>query len=38
VSIYPRDAGDAEALMRHADAAMYQAKNAGRGRVRVFER
>ena len=37
VSIYPRDAEDAEALMRHADAAMYQAKNAGRGRVRVFE-
>jgi diguanylate cyclase (GGDEF)-like protein len=37
VSIYPRDAEDAEALMRHADAAMYQAKNAGRGTVRVFE-
>jgi diguanylate cyclase (GGDEF)-like protein len=38
VSIFPRDAEDAEALMRHADAAMYQAKNAGRGRVQVFER
>jgi diguanylate cyclase (GGDEF)-like protein/PAS domain S-box-containing protein len=38
VSIFPRDAEDAEALMRHADAAMYQAKSAGRGRVRVFER
>ena len=31
VSIYPRDALDADALHRHADAAMYQAKSAGGG-------
>ena len=33
VSIYPRDALDADALHRHADAAMYQAKSAGAGMV-----
>ena len=36
VSIYPRDATDGESLLRHADAAMYQAKGAGRGRISVY--
>ena len=30
VSLFPRDAGDADALLRHSDTAMYQAKRAGR--------
>jgi diguanylate cyclase (GGDEF)-like protein len=33
ISQYPRDGDDAEALIRLADAAMYQAKQAGPGRV-----
>jgi diguanylate cyclase (GGDEF)-like protein/PAS domain S-box-containing protein len=33
ISIYPRDAGDTEALLTHADVAMYQAKAAGGGRL-----
>ena len=37
VSIYPRDATDGESLLRHADAAMYKAKGAGRGRISVYE-
>lgn len=36
VSILPDDAGDARDLMRHADAAMYAAKQAGRSCYRVF--
>ncbi len=35
VALAPRDAGDAQTLMCHADAAMYAAKAAGRGRVRL---
>ena len=33
VASYPRDAGEAEALVGAADAALYRAKNAGRNKV-----
>jgi diguanylate cyclase (GGDEF)-like protein/PAS domain S-box-containing protein len=36
ISLFPRDAEDAEALLKHADAAMYQAKAAGRSEVVVY--
>jgi diguanylate cyclase (GGDEF)-like protein/PAS domain S-box-containing protein len=32
ISLFPFDGVDAEALMKQADAAMYQAKHAGKGR------
>ena len=35
IAIAPQSGQDAEALIRHADAAMYAAKDAGRGAVRV---
>ncbi len=38
VSLYPTDAADTEALMRHADAAMYRAKAAGGGRLSFHQR
>jgi diguanylate cyclase (GGDEF)-like protein/PAS domain S-box-containing protein len=38
VSLYPDDADDTEALLRHADAAMYLAKGAGGGRIAFHER
>lgn len=31
ISMYPRDASEASALLKCADAAMYKAKNAGKG-------
>jgi len=37
VTFYPRDAADAEQLMRHADQAMYIAKQGGKNRYHVFD-
>ncbi|HEX2232861.1 MAG TPA: EAL domain-containing protein [Thermoleophilaceae bacterium] len=36
VSLFPRDAGDADELLRHADAAMYQAKRNARAGFAVY--
>ena len=35
-AVYPLDDSDAEALLRHADSAMYAAKQAGRNGYRLF--
>ena len=37
IAFYPQDAGTAEAVVAHADAAMYVAKQRGRGNVQYFE-
>ncbi len=37
VSIFPEDGADAETLIKHADTAMYQAKENGRQGYRFFE-
>ncbi|MBY0243083.1 MAG: EAL domain-containing protein [Burkholderiaceae bacterium] len=34
---YPDDNGDADTLLRHAEQAMYQAKQEGRGRYQLFD-
>jgi len=36
VSIYPDDAEDEDALLRHADSAMYEAKGLGRGNFVIY--
>ena len=36
IGVFPDDSADLEALYRHADAAMYQAKQDGRNRYRFF--
>jgi diguanylate cyclase (GGDEF)-like protein/PAS domain S-box-containing protein len=36
ISLFPRDAADADELLRHADASMYAAKAAGRNGVTVY--
>ena len=37
VSIYPLDDEDADTLMRHADQAMYQAKQSGKNRFDIYD-
>ncbi|WPL15175.1 Cyclic di-GMP phosphodiesterase Gmr [Thiorhodovibrio winogradskyi] len=37
ISLFPQDGEDAEALLAHADLAMYQAKALGRGRHAFYE-
>ena len=36
ISIYPRDGTDVSTLRRNADAAMYEAKRAGKDRIRFY--
>jgi len=36
VSVYPEDGSDGETLLKHADAAMYRAKELGRGQVHFY--
>ncbi|MBK7002287.1 MAG: EAL domain-containing protein [Rhodoferax sp.] len=37
VTLYPKDGVDADLLLRHADQAMYQAKQAGKNRYHLFD-
>ncbi len=37
VSLYPRDGRDSETLIKHADAALYHAKNKGRNQYQFFD-
>ncbi len=37
VTLYPQDGSDADLLMRHADQAMYIAKQAGKNRYHLFD-
>jgi diguanylate cyclase (GGDEF)-like protein len=36
ISLFPADGQDAEALLKHADSAMYLAKERGRGNYQFF--
>ncbi len=37
VTLFPQDGSDADTLLRHADQAMYQAKQAGKNRYHMFD-
>jgi diguanylate cyclase (GGDEF)-like protein len=37
ISFCPHDANDVESALRHADLAMYEAKQAGRGNVQLYQ-
>jgi diguanylate cyclase (GGDEF)-like protein/PAS domain S-box-containing protein len=37
ISVYPEDGGDAETLIKHADTAMYHAKENGRNNFQFFK-
>lgn len=37
ISFYPRDGQNADTLRKHADVALYEAKQAGRGQYRTFD-
>ena len=37
VTLYPEDSSDSDTLLRHADQAMYAAKQAGRNRYHLFD-
>jgi diguanylate cyclase (GGDEF)-like protein/PAS domain S-box-containing protein len=37
ISLYPTDAADADALLRHADTALYRAKSHGRSQFQLFD-